>query len=125
MTSESNTAGICPSMTYRCVNCRSHYQNARQKIREVVISSHFQRDAPDFNPEIITDCQHQNSSILHKYEEAIEGNAIYRALSKGRHIVYALDKKNRLILLRAFRSFKEYEKFLNNKKQILEIIQTA
>jgi hypothetical protein len=118
------TAPVCDLDSIRCVNCHSHFRQAHPNIKEVITTGHFIKDAPDFNTRIITDCQHENASMLHKFEETINGNHIFRALVQGRHIVYAIDKNNRLIFLRAFRNFKEYEKFLTDKKQILKVIET-
>ena len=112
----------CQAISFRCVNCHSHFQQARAGISKIAVTSHFRKDAPNFNTSVITDCQHENASVLHKFEETIDGNHIFRALVQGRHIVYAIDKKHRLVFLRAFRNFNEYEKFLSDKKEILKLL---
>jgi hypothetical protein len=50
---------------------------------------------------------------------------IFRAKKEGMHIVYCVDKNMRIIFLRVFRNFKEYEKFLENKKEISNLILHA
>jgi hypothetical protein len=108
-----------------CVGCQSHFQHLRPQITEVLATKHFRRDAPDFDTSLVVDCRYQHFTILHRLEENIRGNHVFRALHNHRHIVYAVDKKHRLIFLRAFYNFKQYEKFLDNKKRILDMIQEA
>ncbi len=106
-----------------CTNCSSHYQELRPLIKEVVVSKRFKKDAPDFDINTILDCQHIYFTKLHKLEETIQGNHIFRALTKGTHIVYVIDKNHRMIFLRAFDNFNSYKKFLENKKKIVELIK--
>jgi hypothetical protein len=59
---------------------------------------------------------------LHKFEENIDGNLVFRAKKEGIHIVYCVDKRKRIIFLRAFRNYGEYGKFLEDKKEIKRMI---
>lgn len=108
----------------RCLNCHEHFKQLRPYIKEIIVSKHFLRDAPDFNTSLIFDCEHENFTKLHKFEETIDGNHVFRAITGKMHYVYAIDKGKRLIFLRAFSNFKDYKKFLNEKKLILRIIQS-
>ena len=107
----------------KCLNCNGHFEQLRPEIKEVITSKHFLRDAPDFDTTLIVDCQHEHFTKLHKFEETIDGNHIFRAVKRKIHYVYAVDKNKRLVFLRAFNNFKDYKKFLNEKKIILKIIQ--
>ena len=109
----------------KCLNCYDHFEQLRPDIKEVIISKHFLKDAPDFDTKLIVDCQHEHFTRLHKFEETIEGNHIFRAIRRKIHYVYAIDKNKRLIFLRAFENFKYYKKFLNKKKMILKIIDLS
>src|SRR3989344_9152163 len=102
--------------TERCINCHPYFEQLRPVIKGVVVFKHFLKDAPDFNVNLITDCQHEYFTRLHKFEETIDGNHIFRAIKGKKHYVYAIDRNKRLIFLRAFSSFKDYKKFLNEKK---------
>jgi len=104
-----------------CENCSEHFQLLRPQITEVIISSHFKKDLPNFNTDLVLDCQHEHFTRLHKFEEKIENNHIFRALYNKTHIVYAI-QENKIIFLRAFDNFKEYEKFLSDKKRIIEML---
>jgi len=112
----------CPNKTIKCINCHEYFEEVRPLIKEVIVSHHFKRDAPDFDTNLIVDCQHEFFTRLHKLEEKIDGNHIFRAVKDGVHIVYAVDVNHRLIFLRAFKNFEEYEKFLSNSKKIKEMI---
>lgn len=113
----------CPADTLECVNCRDHFSQLRPHIKEVAVTKHFLRDAPDFDVKQVVDCRHQYFTHLHKFEETVGGHHIFRAMQDGTHIVYAVDRGHRLIFLRAFRNFKQYEKFLEDKKKILHLIE--
>lgn len=91
-------------------------------IKEVLTTHHFHRDAHGFDTDAITK---SDSTHLHKYEENIEGNHIFRALIEHVHYVYAIDRDHRLIFLRAFHNFKEYKKFLEDKHEILKLLQSV
>jgi len=103
----------------------NHFEQLRDLIKDIIITKHFSRDLPNFDINLIVDSKHEHFTHLHKYEENIEGNHIFRALKDKIHIVYAVDKQHRLIFLRAFHNFKEYIKFLDNKKQILDMINLS
>jgi hypothetical protein len=60
---------------------------------------------------------------LHKFEENLDGNLVFRAKKKGKHIVYGVDKKMRIVFLRKFRNFSEYKKFLDDKKEIRKMFE--
>ena len=103
----------------------NHFEQFRPSIKEITITKHFKRDLPNFDINLIIDSKHENFTSLHKYEENIEGNHIFRALKDKVHIVYAVDKSHKLIFLRAFHNFKEYERFLENKQQIIHMIEIS
>jgi len=94
------------------------------EIRKVLISHHFHRDLPGFDTSIVIDSKHEQCTHLHKFEENIEGNHIFRALVNHMHIVYAVTPEHDLVLLRAFKNFKEYMKFLDDKKAIMHLISS-
>jgi mRNA-degrading endonuclease RelE of RelBE toxin-antitoxin system len=106
-----------------CVNCNNHFMSLRPSIKNIVISKHFIRDLKD-EEEIssiiknILDCSHLEFNELHKFEENLNGNLIFRAKKDRLHIVYCIDKSMRIIFLRAIKNFTEYKKFLDNKKEI-------
>ncbi|MFH2028754.1 MAG: hypothetical protein ABIJ08_06455, partial [Nanoarchaeota archaeon] len=89
----------------------------------VIVTKHFSKDFPDFETGLVLDSKHEHFTHLHKFEETIGGNHIFRALKDKNHIVYAIDKNHRLVFLRSFHNFKEYKKFLNEKKAILDMIE--
>ncbi len=99
---------------------QSHFNQYKDSIKQVFLSHHFHHDLKDFNPDIILKSESQ--PYLHKFEETIEGNHIFRALIDKVHIVYAINKNHDLIFLRAFHNFKEYGKFLDHKKDLLHLI---
>jgi len=113
----------CPSV--RCINCHELFQELRPKIKQIVITKHFLKDFPGFDVSLITDCKHEYFKELHKFEEIINGNHIFRALKNKIHILYAIDKNYRLIFLRAFKNFNEYKKFLEDKKEIRKVIDNS
>ena len=59
---------------------------------------------------------------MHKFERNINGNLIFRAKKGQIHIVYGVDKRIRIVFLRAIKNFAQYKKFLENKKEILRMI---
>lgn len=117
----------CLIKTEKCLNCHNHFSGVRPSIKEVIISDHFKKDFPDYEDVVkdILDCTHSNFIELHKYEEHINGNTIFRAKKGKLHFVYVIDKEKRLIFLKVFRNFKEYVKFLSNKKEICRMIKGA
>lgn len=113
-----------------CVNCHSHFMAVRPLIKSVVVSKHFVRDLKDeeeINSIInnILDCSHLEFNELHKFEEHINGNLIFRAKKGHLHIVYCINEKTRTIFfLRAIKHFSKYKKFLENKKQMKRMIES-
>jgi len=110
-----------------CPSCNSHFMNLRPKITDVIVSNHFLRDLKDETKansliKNILDCSHSEFNELHKFEENIEGNIIFRAKKDNLHIVYCIDKKMRIIFLRAIRNFDEYKKFMDEKREIKSMI---
>lgn len=97
----------------------------RPQVKEVLVSKNFKCDCEDFDINFVVDCKHEYFTKLHKFEEKIDGNYIFRALNHHKHIVYCIDKDFRLIFLRVFSNFKEYKKFLEDKKAILKIIENC
>ena len=99
----------------------------RPLIKNVAVSKHFVRDLKDqekMNSIIknILDCSHLEFNELHKFEENIDGNLIFRAKKEGTHIVYCVDKEMRIIFLRAIKNYTEYKNFLEDKKEIKKMI---
>jgi hypothetical protein len=109
----------------KCVNCHNHFEMFRPSVKEIIVLKHFKRDYPDFDTTLVTDSKHEHFVKLHKFEESIEGNHIFRAIHRRKHLVYAIDKQNRIIFLRAFDNFGLYKKFLEEKRQILDMIGRA
>jgi mRNA-degrading endonuclease RelE of RelBE toxin-antitoxin system len=101
--------------------------NIRPWIKTLVISKHFIRDLKD-KEEMdsivngVLDCSNIDFNELHKFEEDIDGNLVFRAKKEGTHIVYCVDTKMRIIFLRAFRNYSEYGKFLEDRKEIKKMI---
>lgn len=102
----------------------------RPSIKTVAISKHFIKDLKD-KEEVdsivsgVLDCSSIDFSELHKFEENVDGNLIFRAKKDGIHIVYCVDKKMRIIFLRTFKNYSEYGKFLEDKKEIKKMIARA
>ena len=93
----------------------------------MVVSKHFIRDLKDKEEADsivngVLDCSSIDFNELHKFEEDIDGNLVFRAKKEGTHIVYCVDKKMRIIFLRAFRNYSEYTKFLEDRKEIKKMI---
>lgn len=110
-----------------CINCNSHFMTVRPSLKTVAISRHFVRDLKDEEEvtsivEDILDCSHLEFHELHKFEKNIGGNLIFRAKKEKLHIVYGIDKKLRIIFLRAIKNFTEYKKFLMDRKEIMRLI---
>jgi mRNA-degrading endonuclease RelE of RelBE toxin-antitoxin system len=105
-----------------CVNCHSHFMAIRPSLKTLVISRHFTRDLKD-KEQIdsivngILDCS-VDFNELHKFEEGIDGNLVFRAKKDNMHIVYYVDKKMRIIFLRAFKNYNEYKKFWTTGKKL-------
>ena len=107
-----------------CFGCNNHFSRLRKNIKDFSTTKHFTRDIKNYQEIIdkIMGCDKQASEELHKFEEKIDNLHLFRAKIDGVHIVYAVAGK-KIVFLRAFKNFKEYEKFLENKKEILKIIK--
>jgi hypothetical protein len=110
-----------------CVNCHSHFRAIRPSIKTLVVSRRFLRDLRDKGEadSIVTgvlDCSGVDFNELHKFEEDIGGNLVFRAKKGNTHIVYCVDRKMRIIFLRAFRNYSEYGNFLKDRKEIKRMI---
>lgn len=127
MGAETNLKNPCATEKDFCVNCHSHFMAIRPLIKTFVISKHFIRDLKD-KEEVdsivsgVLDCSNIDFNELHKFEEDIDGNLIFRARKEGTHIVYCVDKRMRIIFLRAFKNYGEYGNFLENRKEIKKMI---
>jgi mRNA-degrading endonuclease RelE of RelBE toxin-antitoxin system len=120
---------VCELEKDFCKSCNSHFMRVRPFIKEVIVTKHFERDLKDeemINSIVksVLDCSHMEFHELHKFEENLDGNLIFRARKENLHIVYCVDKKMRIIFLRAIRNFDEYEKFLDEKKEIKKMIKS-
>lgn len=112
-----------------CIGCNSHFIRLRPLIKGVDVSKHFVKDLKseeEMNSIIksILDCSHMEFTELHKFEESIDGNLIFRAKKDDLHIVYCIDRKMRIVFLRALKDFEDYKKFLENKKEIISMIES-
>jgi len=112
-----------------CIDCNSHFMKVRPMIKDVLVSKHFVKDFKDeekMNAIIksILDCSHMEFNELHKFEENINGNLIFRAKKENLHIVYCVDKNMRILFLRTIKNFEEYKKFIENKKEIVIMIES-
>jgi len=99
----------------------------RPSIKSIIVSRHFVKDLKnekEMNSIIkeVLDCSDLGFTELHKFEENIDGNLVFRAKKERLHIVYCVDKKMRIIFLRAFRNYNEYARFLEDKKEIKKMI---
>jgi hypothetical protein len=99
----------------------------RPSIKTVTASKRFFKDLKDrelANSMIknVLDCSHLEFDELHKFEKNIDGNLIFRAKKEKTHIVYGVDKRMRIVFLRALKNFSQYKKFLESKKEILRMI---
>lgn len=111
-----------------CPDCNNHFMKVRPLIKNIVISKHFIKDLKDeekinFIVKSILSCSNLEFNELHKFEENIDGNLIFRAKKEDLHVIYCVDKNMRIIFLRAIKNFNEYKKFLENKKEIKKIIE--
>jgi hypothetical protein len=110
-----------------CVNCHSHFAALRPLIKGVIVSKHFLKDLkgegkPTSIVNEILDCSSADFTELHKFEENVDGVLVFRAKKEGVHYVYCVDKKMRIVFMRAFRNYGEYERFLGDKREIRKTI---
>ena len=100
--------------------------SVRPNIESVAVTKHFSKDIKDIEVQslvkAVLDCSGEDFYELHKFEAHIDGNMLFRAKKEHMHIVYCVDKKMRIIFLRAFRNFKDYKRFLEDKKEIHNLI---
>jgi hypothetical protein len=101
----------------------------RQVLTGAVISKHFSRDIGDRKAAEsivgnILDCSGVDFVELHKFEMIVDGNMIFRAKKERVHIVYCVDKKSRLIFLRAFKNYSMCARSLGNKEEIRKMIES-
>ena len=120
----------CAEQKDHCINCHSHFMAVRPHITSVIVTKRFFRDLKDEERakaivSAILDCSNADFSELHKFEEHVNGCMIFRAKKEGMHIVYCVDKNMRIIFMRVFKNFKEYEKFLDNKREISKLVLHA
>jgi mRNA-degrading endonuclease RelE of RelBE toxin-antitoxin system len=123
-----NLKNSCIERKPFCVNCHNHFMSLRPKLKEVVVSRHFIKDLKDEAEvnSIIQDvlsCSNSDFTELHKFEEHIDGLLVFRAKKMKLHIIYCIDKRMRIIFLRAFKNFNQYKKFLNKKNPIKHMIK--
>ena len=126
----TDTKNPCSIKKEHCINCHSHFMKIRPLIKTAVVTKRFMKDlkneeeAKTIVKEVL-DCSNVDYYELHKFEENIDGYLIFRAKKKGTHIVYCLDKEMQLVFLRAFKNYKEYGKFLEDKKEIMKLVSHA
>lgn len=99
----------------------------RPSIKTIAVSKRFIRDLKDREQadsiiKNILDCSHLEFHELHKFEKNIDGNLIFRAKKEKTHIVYGVDKRMRIVFLRAIKNFAQYKKFLKDKGEIMRMI---
>ncbi len=124
---ETELKNPCAEKKDFCVNCHSHFMTVRPLLRSVVISRHFLRDLKNETAvksivRNVLDCSNSDFAEMHKFEENVEGNLIFRAKKEGTHIVYGVDKQLRIVFLRAFKNYSEYGKFLEDKSEIIRMM---
>ena len=118
----------CEQKKTFCVNCHNEFAKIRPFIKEVIVTKHFARDLKNKEEanlivKGILDCSNLEFSELHRFEENIDGNLIFRAKKGNVHFVYFVDKKRRMVFLRAFDNFTEYKKFLDDRKSIRRMLE--
>lgn len=102
----------------------------RPNIRGVVVTKRFLKDLKDEEKaktivRDVLDCSNADFYELHKFEKHVAGCMVFRAKTEGMHIVYCVDKNMRIIFMRVFKNFKEYEKFLDDSREISKLIMHA
>ncbi len=102
----------------------------RPLIKAAYISKRFLKDLKNQDEAVsvvndVLDCSNADYFELHKFEENIDGYLVFRAKKEGTHIVYCVDKEMHLLFLRAFRNYSEYERFLEDKKEIKKLVLHA
>ncbi len=117
----------CASTRKECLNCQKRFMALRPLLSAVVVTERFLRDFKD-DPtakavvsEVLA-CFTVGYSELHQFEGTADGVLVFRAKKAGVHSVYVVDKKLRVIFLRAFRNFGEYGRFLADKKALKKML---
>ena len=129
MNNDIKLVNTCNERKDFCIDCNSHFMKVRPMIKDVLVSKHFVKDFKDEEKmksiiKNILDCSHMEFNELHKFEENINGNLIFRAKKENLHIVYCVDKNMRILFLRTIKNFEEYKKFIENKKEIVIMIES-
>ncbi len=117
----------CAMGKEECLNCHKHFMALRPLLTGVVVTKRFFKDFKDDAKAKsavaeILDCSNLDYYEMHKYETNVDGALIFRAKKDGVHMVYAVDRNLRLILLRVFHNFSEYGKFLQDKQEIRKMV---
>jgi mRNA-degrading endonuclease RelE of RelBE toxin-antitoxin system len=120
----------CVERKDRCLNCHSHFVALRPHITSVVVTKRFFKDIKDNEKakaliRDVLDCSNADFEEFHKFEQHGAGCMVFRAKKEGMHIVYCVEKNMQIIFMRVFKNFKQYEKFLDDKKEIRKLIQNA
>jgi mRNA-degrading endonuclease RelE of RelBE toxin-antitoxin system len=120
----------CVKQKAHCLNCHSHFVAVRPNLTGVVVTKRFLKDLKDAEKaealvREVLDCSNVDFSELHKFEAHVAGCMIFRAKKEGMHLVYCVNENMQIIFMRAFKNFKQYEKFLDDKKEITKLILHA
>jgi mRNA-degrading endonuclease RelE of RelBE toxin-antitoxin system len=123
-----NLENHCDEKRSFCVSCRSEFMQVRPHLKGVIVSKHFVKDLKNEEEaksiiQKVLDCSHLEFTELHKFEENINGNLVFRAKKDGVHIVYCVDRTMQIVFLRAIKNFTEYKKFLDDRRQIKKMIE--
>ena len=102
----------------------------RPNLTGVVVTKRFLKDLKDVAKaealvRDVLDCSNVDFSELHKFEAHVSCCMIFRAKKEGMHIVYCVNENMQIIFMRALKNFKQYEKFLDDKKEITKLILQA
>ena len=122
-----NVGDSCSIEKDFCKGCSNHFASLRPNVKEAIASKRFLRDVKDEEEATsiissILDCSHIDFAELHKFEETIDKATIFRAKSGNFHIVYCI-MGERIIFLRRVENFEEYKKFIDNKKEIKNMLE--
>src|SRR4030066_633573 len=86
----------CDEKKNFCVNCTSHFMAVRPKIKGVVVSKRFVKDLKDEKEvnsivKSVLECSQLEFHELHKFEENVDRNLIFRARKGDLHVVYCVN----------------------------------
>ena len=128
MVVRTELSNACSTKKDFCLNCNSEFVAIRPLIKSVIISKHFMRDFKDKNKmnavvNGILNCSSLEFNELHKFEGRVNGTLIFRAKKDDLHILYCVDKKMRIVFLRAIGNFTEYKRFLDDRKELRRIVE--